>query len=233
VREKSKAYNAFLFFRDLGRGRSIVAAYRKFRGETDVRLAGAPIEADKDLTSAPPNWRRWHRTYKWEVRARLWDEVQQQQREEREQVEAEKQAAERRRKRELLDELRFQRIMTMGEMIDRTLASAQPTVAGGQPTLLAKQKTEKESVDGKTTSEVDLARQLEVLCEQERELYSSYFGANGGDEGTAENAVLVGAEFRWVPDSELEQGPEPVEISSIPLSPANSSSTSATPDSRE
>lgn len=235
VREKSKAYRAFLLFRDLGRGRSVLAAYRKWKGDGDPpRLAGAPIETDKDPTCVPPNWRRWSINYHWEDRARAWDAVQQREKEARERQVEEELSDNRRRQREVLDELRYRRILKMGEMIDNTLAAAQPATVGGVPTVLAKQRTEKDGLQGKQTSEVDLVRQLEVLCEQERELYTSYFG--GLDENSAAAAAVVAAaEFTWVPDPQLESptGESSGERSSIPPSPVNTSSTAAALDSKD
>jgi len=230
TREKSKAYAAFLIFRDLGRGRSVLKAYQKWRAQQRPE----EVEAENEPSnSAPPNWRRWFVTYEWQKRAIAWDKVQQQTREERD-AKVEIELFENRRKqKELLDAMRWKRIQAMGDLIDSTVAAATPAKAGGPAVLLAKQKVEKETVDGKTTNEVDLVRQLEVLCEQERALVRDYFGdtsAQGEMEPGQVPMPVVGADFAWIPDPALQDTDE---RSDILLTPASISSTEAPPDLKD
>lgn len=57
--ESDKAYNAFLVYRDIGRTRSLPAAYRKHSG--------------KDAKQANGQWNLWSDRFNWRERARAWD----------------------------------------------------------------------------------------------------------------------------------------------------------------
>ena len=59
--ESEQAYAAFLRYRDLGRDRSVVHAYRQFTGK-------------EEATQASGTWNAWAKDHAWEERARAYDQ---------------------------------------------------------------------------------------------------------------------------------------------------------------
>jgi hypothetical protein len=102
--ESPQAYGAFRIYRDLGRGRSLREAYRRWRGAQ----AAAPISRRGLAPSGA--WKRWRRRWRWEARAELFDR-----RTDRAQLAA---AAELRRQERAREERRFALLWRGNELID-------------------------------------------------------------------------------------------------------------------
>lgn len=65
--ETSKAYGAFLLFRDLGYGRSVRRAYRAYLEATGRQ------KSPKVSANVSPSFRRWVERHAWRERAEAWD----------------------------------------------------------------------------------------------------------------------------------------------------------------
>lgn len=234
--EPSRAYAAFLVFRNLGHGRSLSEAYKRWKAEEDAtpqgeapRLAGG----DKPEVSWPAsNWRRWRERWKWDERATAWDDEQRAETETREAAARAARWEERQKQYEELQDLHYKRILKVNALIDGTLESAQPLQANGSAVALPKARTEVETNGKVSVTELDLLRQLEVLCEEERQLADDYFGSHSTETEDKPTEVLAKiAEFRWIPDPSLEDAlPDPSNTVRIP---ASTSSIDVTPDSRD
>src|SRR4051812_48001738 len=59
--ESNAAYSAFLAYRDMGRNRTVVDAYRQTKCKPDASQAGG-------------EWNAWSRDQRWQERARAWDD---------------------------------------------------------------------------------------------------------------------------------------------------------------
>ncbi len=193
VREKSHQHAAFLIYLNLGPNRTLAQAYRQWRAERQSQ----PNLIEASSPSAA--WKRWFKCHKWEQRAAAWDDWKrcEQDRAERE---VEEQLWEKKvERRRALDEIKFQRIMSMNAQIDEILRS---------PTGLTRSRQTSE-VEGKQVMvEVDRPRQFEVLSEKLDTLEDRYFDrAGSAQEGQnaaeGEQGVPVIGEFRWVPDPEM------------------------------
>jgi hypothetical protein len=236
--EPSRAYAAFQVFRDIGVGRSLLEAYKRWRKEEDGAPEGeAPrlgVEKQDGIYPAS-NWRRWREKWDWDKRATAWDDAQRKEVEDRK---ARARAAQWEAKQKQYEELQkrhYDRLIRVNDMIDGTLKSAQPLSTGGDPIVLPKARTETESNGKISITEMDLIRQLEILCEEERSLNDSYFaGINdvmeSDQEGQKTMTAVIG-EFRWVPDPSLTD--VSLEPSSIVPTPANTSFIDVTPDSKD
>ena len=58
--ESSQAYAAFVAYRDMGPGRSVVETYRQIEGKPGAQQATG-------------RWNKWAKDYRWAERARAWD----------------------------------------------------------------------------------------------------------------------------------------------------------------
>jgi hypothetical protein len=237
--EPSRAYAAFLVFRNLGHGRSLSEAYKRWRAEEEGKPQGEIprlLGAEKpDAIYPASNWRRWRERWKWDDRATAWDDAQRKETEEREAAARAAQWEERQRQYEELQKVHFQRLLRVNKLIDGTLESAQPLVANGAAVALPKARTESE-INGKTSiTELDLLRQLEVLCEEERQLTDDYFAGlstTEEEDKPKDLAAVVGkAIFEWVPDPSLTDASS--DPSNTPRIPASTSFIDVTPDSRD
>jgi hypothetical protein len=69
--ESDRAYRCgYLVYRDLGEGRTILAAYRIYLKSSTRKNAN---NSHKIPSSASPNFKRWATVFDWEARARDWD----------------------------------------------------------------------------------------------------------------------------------------------------------------
>ena len=98
--ESEPAYKAFLEFRDMGSGRSIVEAYRRQKGKPNARQADG-------------QWNRWVHKWQWEKRCVDWDRQLQKRRDQ----ETAKGAAQWERRRQQF----LERAWGHGEQIDRDI----------------------------------------------------------------------------------------------------------------
>lgn len=236
--EPSRAYAAFLVFRNLGHGRSLSEAYKRWRAEEEGTPQGdAPrlLGAEKpDAIYPASNWRRWRERWKWDQRATAWDDAQRKETEDREAAARSAQWAQRQKEYEELQRIHYQRLLRVNRLIDGTLESAQPLSQNGAAVALPKARTEVEGNGKVSITELDLLRQLEVLCEEERQLTDEYFAgittSTEEEERPQQMVEIKEAIFGWTPDLSLTGASS--DPSNIPLSPVNTSSIEVEPDSK-
>ena len=222
LHEPSRSYAAFLIFRNLGPGRSLLEAYRTWKRERDGQPEGRaplitgvarPIEDDTELeTSAANNWRTWRLKWDWDQRAEAWDDWREETRSAREQAEETEAYEQRRERRKILDELHFNRIMKLNSIIDNAITEktvGQTKVEGLD--LLAKTRQEIVTDDrgSKRIRELDATKAFEVVAAEAADLEKRYFRGIGEslDQPNAappEEVSKNGApQFVWMPDPEI------------------------------